>query len=553
MRRDGTTPRRAPARTALAAALALALLAALAPSAASYPGAPWFRPGVPYDDNFPDPNIVVHNGRYYAYGTSTGGAYLPVMVSDDLRTWVPRPAYDPGVPGIDDPYFNDALPQPAAWAADRPGAGRMSKEVWAPGVARINGRFVAFYAVRERLDRDRFCISVATSSSPIGPFVDNTSGPLVCDADPNGSNDPFPFVDPATGAAYLIWKSEGIPGSTPTRIWSRQLNGQGTGFAAGSQRHLLLQTDRAWEGNVIENPSMVRHAGTLHLFYSANEWQSAYYAIGHATCASPLHGCIKRGFDGIVHTSEGDRLGPGGPAPFVDLQNRLRLGYHAWNAPYTSYPAYPQCQSAGTCRSQGQRRLYVDFVLGSGTDIGIGRTNSFSDIPPGAFYTEPVRWLKARGITTGIGGGHRFGPDLPVTRGEMATFLWRLRGEPGTAAGQRFVDVRPGIFYDRPVRWLDENRITTGQGGSNRFAPDAPVTRGEMATFLWRLAGTPAPSGGQRFVDVRVGAFYDTAIRWLAQTGITTGVGGSNRFAPDARVTRGEMAAFLQRFDQRGL
>ncbi|WP_229023070.1 S-layer homology domain-containing protein [Actinomarinicola tropica] len=108
-----------------------------------------------------------------------------------------------------------------------------------------------------------------------------------------------------------------------------------------------------------------------------------------------------------------------------------------------------------------------------------------------------------------------------------------------------------GAFYATAVRWLAGEGITTGVGGSDRFAPEAPVTRGEMATFLWRHAGAPA-SGGPLFADVAHGAFYATAVRWLAAEGITTGVGGSDRFAPDAAVTRGEMATFLWRFDHRG-
>lgn len=116
--------------------------------------------------------------------TSTGGAYLPVLTSSDAETWIARPAYaQPAcVGGPVDPFFNDALPCPAAWAPDRAVAGRMTKEVWAPGVAEVEGRFVAPYSVRQDLERDRFCISVATSSGPLGPFVDTSTGPVVCDA-----------------------------------------------------------------------------------------------------------------------------------------------------------------------------------------------------------------------------------------------------------------------------------------------------------------------------------------------------------------------------------
>ncbi|MBA3302689.1 MAG: family 43 glycosylhydrolase, partial [Acidimicrobiia bacterium] len=177
-----------------------ALLSARPPT-----GAPWFRPGQPYSANFPDPAVLRVGGTYYAYSTNTGGPSLPVMSSTDLVTWVARPAYDPGPPLDDDPWFNDALPRPARWARYSGGT-RPRVEVWAPGVGQFGSTFVAFYAVR--VSPVRMCISRATSSSPLGPFVDDSSRPLVCDADPAGSIDPQPFLDPASGDAYLLWKSE---------------------------------------------------------------------------------------------------------------------------------------------------------------------------------------------------------------------------------------------------------------------------------------------------------------------------------------------------------
>jgi hypothetical protein len=263
---------------------------------------------------------------------------------------------------------------PASWSPDRNVDGRLKKEIWAPGVAQIGGRFVAFYSARERLDRDRFCIAVATSSSAIGPFEDHTSAPFWCDTDPNGSIDPQPFVD-TDGTPYLIWKSEGVPGSTPTRLWSRQLDAAGTGWAAGSAPSELLRTSQAWEGSVIENPSMVRWQDRLYLFYSGNEHRSASYATGYAECATPLGGCAKSATNPIL-ASFGDRLGPGGPAAFVDLQGRLQLAYHWWNAPYTDYPAYPQCQQAGTCTTQGQRRMAIEQVTRTPSGLQIGGRGS---------------------------------------------------------------------------------------------------------------------------------------------------------------------------------
>ena len=348
--------RRLAAPAVLAALLALVGVLGVPGTAAAYPGAPWFQPGKVYTQNFPDPSLLRVGSTYYAYSTSTGGAYLPVMTSQDLRTWVARPAYDPGSPLNRDKYFNDALPYPASWGVDRPVSGRLKKEVWAPGVAKVGTRYVAFYTVRVRMSPARYCISLATSASPLGPFVDRSTSPFVCDTDPVGSIDPAPFVDPATGKVWLIWKSEGVVGSTPTRIWSRQLNGTGTAWAAGSTRRELLRTALAWEGTVIENPSMVRYAGAYWLFYSGNQWRSSKYRAGYAKCSSPLGPCRRVATTPLLPNT-GTQLSRAGGSALVDAQGRLRLAHQYWNAPYTNYPSYPACESAGTCTSQGQRRM----------------------------------------------------------------------------------------------------------------------------------------------------------------------------------------------------
>ncbi|MCA1719892.1 MAG: glycoside hydrolase family 43 protein [Actinobacteria bacterium] len=346
-----------------------ALLAACAvltaTPASAYPGAPWFQPSKTYTSNFPDPSVLRVGNGFVAYGTSTGGAYLPAMTSTDLRTWTARPAYDPGRPLNSDPYFNDALPYPASWGADRATDNRMKKEVWAPGVAKIGSTFVAFYTVRTRITPARFCISVATSGSALGPFTDRTTGPLVCGTDPAGAIDPAPFVDPATGRAWLTWKTEGVPGRAPSRLWSRQLNPAGTGFAAGSTNHALLATALSWEGNLIENPSMIRWNGALWLFYSANEWRSGNYATGYAKCSSPAGPCKRATLTPFMRRTS-TQLGQGAASAFLGLDGRLRLAYQYWNAPYTDYPAYPDCLRT-SCTNKGQRRMAI-ATLGIASD-----------------------------------------------------------------------------------------------------------------------------------------------------------------------------------------
>jgi beta-xylosidase len=315
-------------------ALLLALLASLLAGLLAAPAgaAPTNPPAVPddaYSGDFPDPHVLRVGDVYYAYATTTGGRHLPVLRSTDLRTWSGAPAHGPVV--------GDALPRPAVWAADRED-GIVAKETWAPSVIALGGRYVAYYSVRVASPVGRMCISLATGARPEGPFVDSSLQPLVCDPDPHGSIDPFPFVDPRTGRAYLLWKAEGNPGKSPRRLLVRELQPDGLAFLPGSQARELLRPTMAWEAGVVENPAMVLHAGTLLLFWSGHHWDTAAYAEGVATCRTPLGPCVKQG-PGPLMTSAGERLGRAGASPFVDGAGRLRLAYHWWQAPRTSYAA----------------------------------------------------------------------------------------------------------------------------------------------------------------------------------------------------------------------
>jgi hypothetical protein len=188
----------------------------------------------------------------------------------------------------------------------------------------------------------------------------------------------------------------------------------------------------------------------------------------------------------------------------------------------------------------------LDIIQGSGipdTDAIIG----LDDVKLGSFYAVPAAWALSKGITTGVGGTRTFAPARPVTRGEMVTFLWRAAGKPSASTSSGFVDVSSSAFYARAVTWARQQGITTGVGGTNRFEPNRPVTRAELATFLWRSEGAPAGSTASGFVDVPRSAYYARAVTWARERGITTGVGGTNRFEPDRSITRGEMIAMLWR------
>lgn len=167
----------------------------------------------------------------------------------------------------------------------------------------------------------------------------------------------------------------------------------------------------------------------------------------------------------------------------------------------------------------------------------------FSDVPSTAYFASPVEWLEAQDITTGTGPG-RFSPDDVVTRAQMATFLHRYSQEPAPTAASPFGDVAVGSWYSEAVAWLAASGVTTGTSPTT-FSPDDEVTRAQMATFLWRFRGSPAAAPGP-FSDVPAGQYYTEAVGWLAESGITTGTSPTT-FSPDDVVSRAQMATFLWR------
>ena len=170
--------------------------------------------------------------------------------------------------------------------------------------------------------------------------------------------------------------------------------------------------------------------------------------------------------------------------------------------------------------------------------------SGFADVPSDAFYANAVKWAVENEITTGV-GNNRFDPNGQCTRGQVVTFLWRAAGKPTVSANVSFSDVQPGAFYYEAVKWAVANGITTGVGG-NRFAPNDTCTRGQVVTFLHRAENSPSVSSVSSFTDVPATAFYYNAVNWAVANGITNGT-GNGRFSPNDTCTRGQVVTFLYR------
>ncbi len=171
--------------------------------------------------------------------------------------------------------------------------------------------------------------------------------------------------------------------------------------------------------------------------------------------------------------------------------------------------------------------------------------NPFTDVPSGAYYEDAVIWAVKKDITSGT-SATTFNPDGSCTRAQAVTFLWRAAGSPETkSAAMPFTDVPAGSYFEKAVLWAVENGITKGTSDTT-FSPDAFCTRAQIVTFLWRAGGSPAVSGNSAFSDVAADAYYAAAVAWAEKNGVTGGIGGG-LFGSDNTCTRAQIVTFLHR------
>jgi beta-xylosidase len=257
--------------------------------------------------NFPDPFVLLDNGVYYAYATNGTGKNIQVATSPDLVTWK---------------VLNDALPGLPSWVP--PGDSR----VWAPEVIRVNDKYVMYYTARDKTTNKQ-CVGVATADKPDAIFKDTNTTPFVCQTDQGGTIDANAFRD--GDKLYLYYKNDGNCCSKPTRLWVQELAPDGLSLVGEPVQ--LVENDTPWEGSVVEAPTMWKHDDKYYLFFSANNYAGFEYAVGYATCESPLGPCQDAPENPILSSRMKSKplvVGPGHQT-LVQVGDQTWIIYHVWD------------------------------------------------------------------------------------------------------------------------------------------------------------------------------------------------------------------------------
>jgi xylan 1,4-beta-xylosidase len=250
--------------------------------------------------DFPDPSVVKIGDSYFASATSSNWApAFPLLESKDLINW-----------DLKGHIFN-ALP---AWA---------DYYFWAPEISYDNGRVYVYYSAHKR--NGNLCVGIASADSIGGKFTDH--GPVMCE--PVGSIDAFPMRD-ENGKLFLIWKRDGNSVSQPTPILARQINEART-ETIGEEVE-LFRNNAAWEGNLVEGVSMIKHDEFFYAFYSANGCcgRACTYGVGVARAKNLLGPWEKFSGNPVLTNSANWKCN--GHGTVVEKQGRFYFLHHAYDS-----------------------------------------------------------------------------------------------------------------------------------------------------------------------------------------------------------------------------
>ena len=173
--------------------------------------------------------------------------------------------------------------------------------------------------------------------------------------------------------------------------------------------------------------------------------------------------------------------------------------------------------------------------------------SELTDVSQDAWYHDAVDFMIERNLMNGVGGG-RFDPEGTVTRAQLVTVLYRIAGEPETEGTNPFTDVKDGRWYSDAIAWAAQNGVVNGIAPT-LFEPDSPVTREQIAAILFRY--TESEPAGQDALDAypdveQISAYAREAMGWAVIEGLISGSDGE--LLPRDGATRAQIATVLMRW-----
>lgn len=273
-----------------------------------------------------DPFIMLYDDIYYAYGTGAENG-IEVMVSDDLENWTRADNGRGGLALHKDDSYGD-------------------KWFWAPEVYHVNNTFYMYYSAEEHM-------CVATSDSPLGPFVQEEKRPML---EGEKTIDNSLFIDD-DGTPYLFFDrfNDGL------NIWVAELE-EDLMTIKTETLHPCIHVSQEWEEvwpRVNEGAFVIKHDGIYYMTYSANSYESQFYGIGCATATDIMGEWTKYPHNPLLQ-KPGNLVGVGHSSMFKDREGNWKIVFHAHQSDSAIHPRNMFISSVGFRDRNGVDELYID-------------------------------------------------------------------------------------------------------------------------------------------------------------------------------------------------
>ncbi len=174
----------------------------------------------------------------------------------------------------------------------------------------------------------------------------------------------------------------------------------------------------------------------------------------------------------------------------------------------------------------------------------------YTDVPAVDNWAhEGIDYCVAENLMNGV-SDTLFAPQNAISRAQLVTILYRAAGEPEVAFETTFTDVADGKFYSKAIAWAAKNDVVNGFADGT-FKPNAKITREQIATILYRYAGSPAVTGELEFADASsVSNYAKNAMIWATSEGLINGIlsEGVEMLSPKSNATRAQVATIIMRF-----
>ena len=240
-----------------------------------------------------------------------------------------------------------------------------------------------------------------------------------------------------------------------------------------------------------------------------------------------------------------------GEAQQIPVQVQPQEAWLSWSS---SDEAVAKVDETGTVTAMGAGTAQIEAKSVNGisavcTVKVTGQLLAYDDLQPGAWYYPEVRRALEQGSFRGV-GERRFAPQVAMTRAMVVQALYNMEKKKNEVQDVSFADVAQDAWYYEAVAWAASEGVINGVS-QDHFAPDRPMSRQELATILWRCAGTPSADGEElKFSDTdKIAGYAREAMAWMVQRGLMQGTNGM--LQPAKTATRIETAVLLQRFVQR--